>query len=87
MTNPITIAEPIWPFLPDGRLIYIDIDQLGVVVRLDVIDPEYSEPIALMWEDVTNVELMSEKFRGLRVYEFKALCMALQKAYNIKDVA
>jgi hypothetical protein len=74
MNTLVTISQAVWPF--EGRKLVIDVTAEGVVFN----DASTGQHI-IPWDKVDDMEFLSEKFREMKVYEFRALVTALGVAY------
>ena len=65
----IVVQQPVWPFA--GRL-------LALTVKPDCVEFKGEDnDHAIPRDKITDVAYLAEQFRGMRVYEFEALCKGL----------
>lgn len=78
MNTQVTFSQEVWPF--EGRKLIFDITSEGILFSDDSIVGQHTIP----WDKVDDLEYLSEEFREMKVYEFRALVTALGKAYHYR---
>lgn len=77
MNTKIVIYQELWPFT--GATLALALEHEGVTVKFD-------DPVLIPWDKALDATYLSQQFRGVRVYEFEALCKGLGEAWKMKDM-
>ena len=78
------ITQPVWPFL--SRTLTVTATKEGCEVDASVPGTDIGGPVMLPWNKIDDVEFLAETFKEFRVFEFKAVVLALSKAYAFKTI-